>query len=1242
MGTVSDPGGVSIPPGWDPSVISGLESAYDTAKSNLDDKKTDAENARTHLNGLGATVISTRDAYNALVDAGAPQSEIDDAYDAYTDALNAFNTYRTNTLTPRWDAYDAALDATMAAAVAYATAAARQQLSTLGSSQTDIDAWINAAVNLGTPGYSATFEWLTEQVKIALRGDPSDPSDTGAIGERAQAADTLIDAFNAYRYREYLVATARVAHQHARYVFLTAHYNWIANPSTANETARSLALSSLNTAGAAITSAINGPPSRTSIRNDLTAAINAFQTIFLEANDPLVAVIGAVRTYVDNYDDVLQQIRDETDTALTESREAAELFDQQRHAEHVSALPDVNVDVTRTAIEEAVAAAMLQFSGISSRVHGREDVASDIPQLPPGTVSLSMNQLMKLLSQVQLMLQELLRKTADADRFMKAIRLRFAVQDLEFYLSYLQATDLWNQQILAADAQYDLTVEEYNIRHYDNFVDPYSVWYDNPEIINGVIDDINADIAAYNSSVESLVDYANDIEQSAIDAINANREDYPHAATIFSFLYPADAIGSQTLLGDATPVEPPDPIPPFDNISPSDLPELPYADGNLPVGEVFQEDIESGKISDFNDDLQEFLVEVSPYFPQIISALSAHTGIGESELGITPLYFRQMLGVRDNRDRLAVYENIAVLLYGALTQIALLEKVSEETSPEDIQKLINEIAKLFSTTSDVALRESLFSPGVSFILGVGGGPAGAVGRAINLIMRSETYTRDLEAIIEKIGIFAGLQAAGILPAVLQTPSLLGVPITEILHEQGINIADLIEEQNTRTLLFAYVEQLAIASTQIDSLRQDALALLGQFPELSSLSEAEIQELVEFLVAMQQIMFLLLAVLMGLRGGVSVGALMASVFGPAAGGETDLALQFEALGLPQARARELAAQVAGLDRLQTLLADLGLNPQTTTILLALMAAARGGISLTEGIPGGAAFYSALVEKLAEAGIVITADISSPEFFNELLSQLQALATTDEQKALLGHLLGPSFVAPLASPLGTRLSDYLEQFPTEVAGIFGTPLVPPTLPDPIAPSFVIGQITAQFDLLPEEIQADIIAIAEGMPGFEGVSAEEKAALLLAIRTGAVSPGDATLLLTLYDRELQGTLSDSETELIRRLFAPSEEQIQRRQEDLQSDILRPHERPSTVPIQTLERLRGAFSALFRDSGDAEFAREVFERFANTVENLSDFNSVVLDLLLDPGRNILKNFSIISRSGYDNREQPQIFFGG
>ncbi len=91
-----------------------------------------------------------------------------------------------------------------------------------------------------------------------------------------------------------------------------------------------------------------------------------------------------------------------------------------------------------------------------------------------------------------------------------------------------------------------------------------------------------------------------------------------------------------------------------------------------------------------------------------------------------------------------------------------------------------------------------------------------------------------------------------------------------------------------------------------------------------------------------------------------------------------------------------------------------------------------------------------------------------------------------------------------------------------------------------------------------------------------------------------------------------------------------------------MRPHYRPSVVPISTVVKLQKAFRIVFRNYDDANFAKGVFERFTTTVENLHDFNSVVLDLLLNPGRSILKNFSLISRSGHDAREQPQIFFGG
>lgn len=80
----------------------------------------------------------------------------------------------------------------------------------------------------------------------------------------------------------------------------------------------------------------------------------------------------------------------------------------------------------------------------------------------------------------------------------------------------------------------------------------------------------------------------------------------------------------------------------------------------------------------------------------------------------------------------------------------------------------------------------------------------------------------------------------------------------------------------------------------------------------------------------------------------------------------------------------------------------------------------------------------------------------------------------------------------------------------------------------------------------------------------------------------------------------------------------------------------------MNTVVQLQRAFRVVFRNYDDDRFAKAVFEKFTTTVENLHDFNSVVLDLLLNPGRNILRNFSLITRTGFDAREQPQIFFGG
>jgi len=1234
MGTVSDPGGVYIPPGTTPaditSAISSAESDYTVAVNTLNNAIFGYENAKAATDTLATTVLEKRAALEDAQANGTPQ-EIADAQAEYDQALSELITAQAsfNAIATQ---YKTALTNALNKATTYISALARQQLFTEETSHSGMDSIVNTLLNnppsaplSGTD--LPTFAWISTMSEDLLTQD---------ITDRSDAAAAILNGFNAYRYLEWQIANSRTTTLTALADTTSAYYDFVRyNTSTYEQTYLNLAASAASSAST--TASLTGQ--REPTWHTLEEALETYEVEYRYANDPFEDIIQALHNFVNDYIHEIQVLEDAEQDALRDALSALQASDEAALATHLEEHPSVAPEISQEAINAIIDEAILKLEGTLSLKYGRNISASSIPELPRGGEPLSMKQLMKLLSQVQLMLQELIRQTADADRWVNTFRLNLAAQNIALYATLLQANDLWDQEVQEADAAYNLEVDTENIELYNTFADIYLKFYDNVDVINGVIDEVNASITAYNQQVIGLVDGANSISSEALAAINAERTDVPYAPNYFDyFQFDADIEGEPPL--SSFPDLPyPDALPLFPQINAADLPELPFeyiTESNV---------LETSTIISLNMGIEEFLMQIAPFKERVIDALKTELGITEdSELDLELLFQRDFLEVRDDRDTLDLFEQTTSLIFGFLVQLFFFQRIGIPIKQEEVASLLREVSKFYSLPGSKELEKTVSSPGVSFALAVAGQSerASTVARAINELMGSETFARSILRTLDRLAITAGLEAAGTAPEALSKISVMGIPIEEIMKEQGIDRESLVEKQSMQALAFAYVGQLGINAADTAGLRNDAMAIIQGTPSLQGLSQEEIEELITLLTMLQQMILLLIGILIALQSGVSDSELTASVFGPAAG-DDGIAAAFGQLGLTPQQSLELATQVAGRDDLETTLSNLGFDPQTRTILLAIIAASQGKVPLTSGAPGGPAFVDTMISHLKDRGIVLTQDIYSPEFIKDLVAQLEKKASQAQKEALQTALLEPS---ALEASFTQRLQETVTALQQQIQQ---PPPTPPREPiEPIAPSQTLQGIVDRFRLLSDDLQKRLIAETSGSAQELGaLSDEQRAALLAAIRVGAISAQDALLLATLYAQELAGALSDIETEIIRNLFARPEEDIRRQEEERRRLARvereeRPYNKPALMPPQIVERLKQGVEALFRNTSDAKFAAKVTENFAKTVNRLSDFNDVAVNELLDPAKIIMKQFSIITRTVTDKRQQPQVFLGG
>ncbi len=549
--------------------------------------------------------------------------------------------------------------------------------------------------------------------------------------------------------------------------------------------------------------------------------------------------------------------------------------------------------------------------------------------------------------------------------------------------------------------------------------------------------------------------------------------------------------------------------------------------------------------------------------------------------------------------------------------------------------------------------------------------------ALTQVTNSSIFLTAIQQIVERAAILAGLQVAGTLPDILKQLEERNMTLAELFEHERQKEGSEIEAQTKSELMVALMQQLALAASAPGTLSQNVIDMLMNFPSLSSLSAEAQKDLLSGLVAIQQILLLTLTTALGVNMGLTPGQIATAIFGSADASTADIISRFMGLGIPQARAIELAAMVVGYDELDTLLTALGFDATTRTMLMAIIASAQGLIPLTDGAPGGPAFLDAMLSALHDQGITMTVDIFSPDFLGQLVAQLERKATESQRDTLRRMLLQgqptpspvvTSAISPTtgdvvvsvmtAEPRGVlfqRVADALQELQDKIKEIFAEPSPPqpkPTVVSPVKPLAIVAQFVKLYAPLAPEAKEELLAAARAEPtlaGISGISDEEKASLLLGMRLGLVTANEAAALMMLAVREAQALaagaelkLSDLETALISRLFTPTPEELRKREEERRREINLPYIAPSTLPPQVLDQVSIAFRKFFNDFADANKAAKAYRAFVETIQRLHDFNSVAVDFLLAPAMIIMRQFSIITRTPQDRMQQSQITLTG
>lgn len=1228
-GSISDipPQGPSVPSGTSLETIQGLidssQTTYNTALSAYNSARTAYINAK-----------NTADSQYSAYTQNPPQTTLAD-YTAAAQALEAASS--------TWQTAIANLHY---AAVDYVNTLAYQQIYYAQTSDPTINTALTSILSQSLPPTTPLsdtipgFPWLSSAQIAALTSDK---------GQLASVLATLLTNFQNYRHVEWSIAYNTACLQTVEAILTTATHN--IHLAQAGVSGYDLATWQLvyNTYLSAQTTYQTELSAKQSealgIISSLNSAVSAYEATYNNIKNlgtPLPTIDTTLQTIIDfcaNWNTTVilpaqQAVSAELNAAITALVSANQAmianFNAQFSAEH----PALSASTIAQLLSELAAVqSALTAAGVTL-------VRSiNTPQLPASSSSMSMTELMKIIGQAELMSEELIKQAANAEHQITTLRLQFAISHLMLYANELAALEVWSEQLKQAQIAFNATVEADNETTFNNDLAVYNLYKSNIPLINQVIDQVNEQINAENVRAQALVDACNQMDPAIILAIFNEQLSVQQA--------PAYLLDHFIGLTQPPPELPATitftPIPLFEHVSESELPNSPYS--SYPGAKSLDLNV----MSTFNEQISAFLSKISPFSNLVEQALANASPAGTNvELSI--ILMKSLMPVQDMAITALQFKVAFTLLYSFLSQTTLsgMSSESEEEKSADLLAQLYEILGLFSGTT-----------GQGGSIGIGGSllaSAGAFGAALSQITNSSIFNQTIEAIVQRAAMFAGLQVAGTLPQILSQLAAKNMTLADLLELEGQKGGAEVEAQTRADLINALMQQLALAASTPGALSQSAIDILKNFPSLATLSQDQLAQLISGVVTAEQMVLLSLTVLLGVSLGLSPAQMATSLFGGTGITTGDMVTRFEGLGIPEARARELAALSVGFDELEKTLSDLGFDPQTRTMLMAIIASAQGHISLTDGAPGGPAFLDTLLTELKSHGVTVTVNINSPDFLSELLKQLEIKANEEQRAILRGALLGevaPAVTIPSPSPL--TLTQQFQQAAQEtwdqINEIFATP--PPTVPvvpptTPINPISILSHFVSIFQTLAPDIQAELVAEAAANPNVAAISElsdEQKASLMLALRLGVITPAEGTSLLNLAVLQMQMaaqgaqmTLSDVETAIISKLFTPTADELRQREEFRLRDINAPYIAPTTVSPQVLDQVSVAFRKFFNDLKDQTTAAQAFEVFSQSIQRLSDFNKVAVDFLLDSAKIIMRQFSIITRTAQDRMQQPKI----
>ncbi len=1230
------------------SEISSTESAYNSAKSNFASKESQflsdvstAQNRQNVKNSTYNAMISAQSFmqqasnavtlrqqdYNSAVQylnslskndpryASAEKAvenaedNLNDAKDARDDAIDAYNGARSSynsafsawqsanqTLNSSRNAYKYAADDAFNASIAYGNALARSQMGSDQDASREIASIIAQFASKTIPQES-DLQGLTLSAyqDLQRKGDDS-----------KSQREALIPAFNTYRYIE-----ASMAYAWTSFFKEQADHLYGQISETPYDRSKFVA---------AHTRRIEINDSRLNAATALETALSAYSSSYQNVDTTLRNIISAAKAQTDQWSQYLATKQAQVGATVSAALNQHITDEQSAKDAYTTTYPDKNPEYTKDRLvyeykEYTAQTKMLRASGSGVLL---SSVA--IPKLPVNTGAvLSISEIMDIFAKIGIMTSDLSKLMSRSDNLISSFLREIGQNDANYLLNSRTASDAWDRIKYGVDLRYNTNTDEENEVTYIQVTNIYKVYQNNVALINDVITQINSEIRKNNTTTKELVDAVNSLSPKIIQAINEAYQNRSDTKNKLDYSESEPNSGIPTPLSPRSTLEYPAEIPLYELLESLSPPPEANFDGepaSLPS---------IGEINAFNATIDIIVKKLAPFLPRVQKELIANTFGSQEELRLLnpqKLYFRKKVEIRDGFLK-TTYDGFLSLIQAFSQQISSMARADEDRSNNARKNRTGLFSRdpLISQApqNSRAAASATVSDGISFSNTEMEANPSNVGKIINQVIRSDQFSSVLYNLYERISLQAGLQVAGSAPKTARTISEMGIPLNELLEEDGISILQLMDQEITQEATIAMINLLAAAVQDEETLFNNAIQLMESSGSMNTATEAELKEALLELVAIQQLQLIQLALFMGFGAQIAAEDLLSSL----QENPTQKALLDAGIGsgIPSNSMEQIISALGSkIHSMAPLFSELGIEQEEQKALLLLIGANSAKVSLTNNVPGGAAFKGALLQKLKASGLEVPQAMESPLFPAQIQAILHQKAELQGKMAITLNAIQKAFSGEASTSRAT-------------SSLNSSPIV--------SASAILKEAERKYRAIPAELRA---ALGKASGQVSALSNEAKETLTFSLLSQAMSLKETGALIALLGIERDRTIDQAlmANDFTKALFEPTEKGKKSTYRVQKEDFKQQIERPATLPKETREIVRQAFETVANKFELPESLYQFLERSTYTNQKMLNFNIIAVDYLLNPAKIIIREFSAITRSSGDKLKQSPMMIGG